>query len=123
MQQLSFYILIFFTGILLFTACKGDVDKKLLINNWQGVEVTLGDQTNKVPNVRLELKENETYSFTDITGSTQTGDYSTMVNMLYLNREGKDKISMEIKELSGSQLVVNLNPGARPMVMTLKAVK
>ncbi len=123
MQQLPSYVLILFINTLFFTACTNDVDKNLLVNNWQGVEVTFGDQTNKVPNVRLELKEDKTYSFTDITGSTQTGNYSTMANMLYLKREGKDKISMEVEEVNGSQLVVNLNPGAIPMVMTLKAAR
>lgn len=123
MQQLSSYVLILAISTLFFTACTSDVDKNLLVNNWQGVEITLSDQTDKIPNVRLELREDKTYSFTDRYGSTQTGNYSTMVNMLYLKREGKDKISMEVKELTAGQLVVNMNPGAIPLVMTLKATK
>ncbi len=106
-----------------FTACIGDVNKDLLVNNWQGVKVEHDGQTQNISVVKLKLDADKNYSFTDISSSTMTGKYSTLGNMLYLHKEEGDKIAMEVKELTAKKLIVNTNPGAIPVVMTLKAGK
>lgn len=75
-------------GLLCLFSCQ-KVDNTALIGAWQGVEIRVNDQVspNDASTFQLVMREDETYTLTNMEGATENGVYFTRMGTLYLKTE------------------------------------
>ena len=101
-------ILIVFIVCVLISACRG-VDDVLLVNEWQGISLTIdGQPISDSPDVlRLTFRSDASYTFVKQEGTVEHGRYSTLSNMLYLHPNyTNDKTPYKVAHLSSDTLVL-----------------
>lgn len=116
-----FQIIAFTLVILSTTSCGRSIDQELLKGTWKGTSFTLdGKDLNSVDptNARLEIRADKTYSFVDPAGKNFNGTFSTLADMLYLHREGEDKKSFQVTNLTETTLELTVAEGFSKSAMT-----
>lgn len=107
---------------LLLLSCGANVDKAGLAGKWKGVSIDYKDKGGIVDASRVyyDFKADGTYVGTDASGDPETGTYKTLLNMLYLQPKGGKERAYELESQTAEELIFNINPGAIPLLLTLK---
>ncbi len=106
-----------FLALTLFTGCLDSIDKETLVGKWQGVTIDYADKGQGInaSGQSFEFLPDGTY----VDSGTERGTYSTKINMLYLEPEGGDRRALEVKRQQDDTLIINLNVGAIPVLLTM----
>ncbi len=124
-MQFSLKLVLFLLPLFLLASCGASVDTEALVGKWQGVNLDYKQQGGLVDasSSYYDFKTDGTYTGTDISGTPESGTYKSLLNTLYLTPTGGSKRALELESQTAEKLVFNINPGAIPLLLTLKRVR
>jgi hypothetical protein len=103
-------ILMAFTLGFLFTNCKQDDKKPLLIGDWQGIswKVNGKESDRNVKSVRFTFKMDDSYS-TAFDGQSEKGTFRLSGDKLYTTGENKIEKMVKLATLTADSIVMDMN--------------
>ncbi|MAT56177.1 MAG: hypothetical protein CMN32_17035 [Saprospirales bacterium] len=113
-------LFIAFFAILTLAACQNDLDRNLLIGNWQGSKWTVNGDANQRDATSVKFTFNEDGTYTASYGSqTEQGTWYISGDKLYTHAEGQQEKKVRLEELSATKVVFDMNRAGTSEKMTL----